>query len=94
MSENTESWHLDKRVPIALILTLALQTSAAVWWAASIQHRVGANEMAVQRLDAVVQIQRDASQSQAIQLGRIEEQIGGLRADIARLVSAIDRGNR
>ena len=94
MAEQTEQWHLDKRVPIALIFAIALQTGGALWWAASIQARVGANESAVQRLDAVVQIQRDASQSQAVQLGRIEEQIGGLRTDIARLVAAIERENR
>jgi hypothetical protein len=32
----TEPWHLDKRIPIALIVTIALQTAMAVWWAAAI----------------------------------------------------------
>lgn len=41
MAEPTpEPWHLDKRVPIALILTLAVQTGGMVWWAASISARV------------------------------------------------------
>lgn len=29
-------WHLDKRVPLALIVALIVQTSGAVWWAAGI----------------------------------------------------------
>lgn len=33
-------WHLDKRVPIALIVTIFLQSMAAVWWAASMQARM------------------------------------------------------
>lgn len=35
-----EHWHLDKRVPIALIVTLALQGSAGVWWASDANQRL------------------------------------------------------
>jgi hypothetical protein len=40
MSGTTEPWHLDKRVPIALILALVMQTAGMVWWAAGLTHRV------------------------------------------------------
>lgn len=33
-------WHLDKRFPIALILTIFLQSAAAIWWAATIDAEV------------------------------------------------------
>lgn len=33
-------WSLDKRVPLALIITLSLQTGGAVWWAANLSSRV------------------------------------------------------
>lgn len=33
-------WHLDKKVPIAFIFTLLLQTSFAVWWASSVNQRM------------------------------------------------------
>ena len=36
----------------------------------------------------------DASNVQAVQIGRIEEQIGGLRGDISRLVSALERSGQ
>jgi hypothetical protein len=36
----TGSWHLDKRVPVALIFTIAIQTGAIIWWAAGINARV------------------------------------------------------
>jgi len=31
---NGNSWHLDKRVPIALIAAILLQTGTAIWWVA------------------------------------------------------------
>lgn len=33
-------WHLDKRVPLALILALALQTGTFGFWLGSVQNRV------------------------------------------------------
>lgn len=33
-------WHLDKRVPIAIIFTIGLQTFAAAWWASNLTERV------------------------------------------------------
>ena len=33
-------WHLDRRVPIALIITIVMQTVGIVWWAASLSERV------------------------------------------------------
>lgn len=35
-----EPWHLDKRVPVALILAILLQTGSALWWAATVNARV------------------------------------------------------
>lgn len=37
-------WHLDKKVPIALIATLLLQTGGLVWWARGLDARVAALE--------------------------------------------------
>ena len=89
-----QQWHLDKRVPIALIVAIAIQSGGAIWWASSIQGRVLSNERSITRLDTSVEAQRDAAQLQAIQLGRIEEQITGLRSDIGRLVSALERSGQ
>ena len=34
------SWHLDKRVPIALIITMFLQMAAGIWWASQLNSDV------------------------------------------------------
>ena len=41
---NEEPWHFDKKVPIALIVTIVVQTVAVVWWASGIHHRVATVE--------------------------------------------------
>lgn len=40
-------WHLDKRVPLALILTVIVQTAVLGVWVGSIQQRVQQNEQAI-----------------------------------------------
>lgn len=35
-----DQWHLDKRVPITMILAIVAQTGAALWWASSTNQRV------------------------------------------------------
>ena len=36
----TTDWHLDKRLPIALMVILALEGGGFIWWAATIEARM------------------------------------------------------
>lgn len=38
--QQDKHWHLDKRVPLALIVTLVLQSGAFIWWAAKADSRL------------------------------------------------------
>jgi hypothetical protein len=71
MSGTTEPWHLDKRVPIALILALVMQTAGMVWWAAGLTHRVDqhAREIAALALEG---------RSYSAEAGRIREVLARL----------------
>jgi hypothetical protein len=41
MSESDDGrWHVDRRVPIATLGALLIQTAAVVWWASSLSERV------------------------------------------------------
>lgn len=44
-------WHLDKRVPIAFILTMMLQTAAIVWWASGLDAQQAALFNRVEKLE-------------------------------------------
>lgn len=82
MEQNNESWHLDKRVPLALIMTSLLQIVSIVWIAAQMNADIATNKENIQRLDVnVITLQREAN-AQAVQLGRIEEGISGMRRDM------------
>jgi hypothetical protein len=38
--QQDREWHLDKKVPLALIVTLLLQSGAFIWWAAKADNRI------------------------------------------------------
>ena len=47
MSQQDNQWHLDKKVPIALIVTLLLQGSVVMWWIGASSQRLDQNERQV-----------------------------------------------
>jgi len=91
---NEEPWHLDKRVPVALIFAIFAQTAGAIWWAANINSRVENNTALIDRVERQQDNMRTLAQTQAVQLGRIEEQLAALRGDIGRLVVVLERNQR
>lgn len=93
-----QDWHLDKRIPIALILTMAGQLAVVAWGAAVMFKDIEANREAnianaanIQTLDVRLRTSEAATGSQAVQLGRIEEAMRGLRNDTNRMLNIIER---
>lgn len=84
-----EDWHLDRKVPISLIIALAIQTGTAIWWASGMEHRVASTEGSVVRLKVEHdKIQSDVGdQSKAIavlveQLTSTNKSLEQLRMDV------------
>lgn len=71
----SEAWHLDKRVPIALILSLAVQTVGIVWWAASLSGRVEDHSRRIVTLEATDQRMANDAQKVAETLARLDERM-------------------
>lgn len=42
--DDDRQWHLDKKVPVAIILAIGLQTAGAIWWARGLDARISALE--------------------------------------------------
>lgn len=82
MGENGGKWHLDKRVPIAIILTIAFQTFTATWFAATAMARLANAEEWIKENKAVVQ-----------QLPVIQNDIGYIKSSMQRIEAKIDRSN-
>jgi hypothetical protein len=70
--DSREKWHLDKRVPIALMLGLFMQGAGAIWWAAQFEARFEASVRRIERLET--QRLADDAQTQILvqRLARIE----------------------
>lgn len=91
-SESTHKWHLDRRVPIALILGLAMQLAGGVWIASKFDSRL-------QRLedDRALQHERDEKQDREVREAnaRMERQAADsvlqLRTQIERMDGKLDR---
>ena len=86
-----QGWHLDKRVPVSIIIVLVLQLAGGAWVASEMRGDIGRNARDVERIDNQVDVMRSRANNQAVQLGRIEENIGAMRADVERLVNALTR---
>lgn len=86
-----EPWHLDRRVPLALIISIIIQSGAVIWWMSSLHTTVENNRISIERLDAVVDRIQTSANAQAVQLGRIEEGLLGIRNDIQRLTNSLER---
>lgn len=74
----TGPWHLDKRVPVALILVIVAQTFGWGWWAASISERVTSLEL-----------WRSDSKDAAARLAVLESQIADIKDILRRIESQL-----
>lgn len=72
-SNGDDKWHLQKGVPISLIIAIMLQTAGAAWWASGVSTRIDYLEHRAQIIDP--QIERTARLEErvnTIQLGIVE----------------------
>ena len=73
-------WHLDKRVPIALILAILIQTAGALTWAGAATERIN-------------QLERQATGGSDLgeRAARLEEQVAFTREQLERIEEKLDR---
>lgn len=79
--DETGQWHLDKRVPITLILTILVQSAGFVWFIGKMDSRILALEAA-----NIIQKERDDRQDRAS-----TDAVNMIRSDLRDLGQKIDR---
>jgi Tfp pilus assembly protein PilO len=87
-----EPWHFDRRIPIALILTLVMQSGLGVWWASSLSNDVTTMKSRQDKQENMIEGMRTTASQQAVQLGRIEENTRATAAAVERLLRQWDGG--
>jgi hypothetical protein len=80
----TESgWHLDKKVPIALIVAIITQSIAFGWWGAKLDARQEYLETRLIRAEANIERDAQASRNVSDRLIRVEEGVKAI-LDVVR----------
>jgi hypothetical protein len=74
MSNTSESWHLDKRVPITLIVAILVQSMAFVWAASQINFQVQDHERRITAAEMTDQRRERELYGFNDRLARLEEQ--------------------
>jgi len=85
MSNNSESWHLDKRVPITLILAILLQSMGFVWAASQINFQVQDHERRITAAEMTDQRRERELYGFNDRLARLEEQSKAQLATLQRI---------
>jgi len=86
MTNENESWHLSKSVPISFILAILMQTIALVWYVSNLDSNVEANTREIARHELRLMELEKLTQAQAVMLGRIDENINSIRKSVEAMM--------
>lgn len=70
---NEERWHLDKRVPVALVITIVIQTLGFVWFGAQLALRVTVIEDRQHKAELALESLTDSRATAGERLAVVEE---------------------
>lgn len=74
-----ESWHLSKSVPISFLVGILMQTVALVWYVSTLDSAIKQNARDLTKHETRIETLEKTVQSQAVALGRIDENIKAIR---------------
>jgi Tfp pilus assembly protein PilO len=86
----TESWHLNKSVPITLIIGLAIQAAGVIWMFSSMRSDIDNNQERLTKVETHIRQIETVAQAQAVQLGRIETRLDALMDQSDRILRALE----
>jgi len=78
MQEEGKGWHVGREIPLALVVTVLLQTFAAVWWASSISKIVDQQQNMIMRQQHDIDGLIVGAKERSILIARAEEQLKAL----------------
>ena len=82
-----DSWHLSKSVPVTLVLAIVAQTVALVWYISSLDSAVDTNSRDIIRNETRLESLETIVQSQAVTLGRMDENIKAIRESVEKMAN-------
>ena len=91
MREPKQEWHLSKSVPLAMIVTIALQTAGAVWWGATIQARTEEHARRLASVESVDADRESEMRDVADRLARLESNGAAQLATLNEIRNTLNR---
>jgi Tfp pilus assembly protein PilO len=84
-----EQWHLEKKVPIGIIVTIIVQTMILAYFLGDLSSQVTHNTKKITTLELVVS--PALQERNATNIQNIKEQLANLRVDISKMDDRIQR---
>lgn len=91
MAEEKQQWHLDKKVPVSIIVVIVLQIIAGAWSIATVTATLNETVRRVEVLEADRNANRLDSLRTSDRLARIEERLEGQNAILKRIERLLDK---
>lgn len=85
MPEAFKGWSIDHKIPVALILALALQGAAGIWWGSNISATLADHGRELERLKVAEVARMHDDRRVAGRLGRIEGGLDEMTRTLARI---------
>lgn len=80
-------WHVDKKVPLALIVTIIVQTGTIVWWARGVSSDLEVHRRAITKLENA----QSDNNAIATRISVVETELKSLNATAGRLERVLER---
>jgi Tfp pilus assembly protein PilO len=93
MTDRTETWKLDRHIPIAFLVGLLVQTGGIVWWASALSSRVESAVEVNVRQDAEIKAAEAALASQAVSTATAAAELRAVREGLTEVKDALAEQN-
>lgn len=90
-AEFEKHWHLDKRVPISLILTILLQTAAFVWVIAQLDEKLDDTVRRVDDVETAMSDRRTVVEQNSTNIAVINANLENMNRTLERIESKLDQ---
>tara|TARA_R110000772_G_scaffold21046_2_gene58214 strand:+ start:156 stop:434 length:279 start_codon:yes stop_codon:yes gene_type:complete len=91
VTSGDELWVMNKNISASLMFALIVQAAMIVWAISQMRADVDANYASIARISADVKAVETSSVTQAVQLGKIEENIKGIKESLERMLEVMEK---
>lgn len=82
--ETSNAWHLDKRIPLAFLLAIMIQTAGGAWFVSSLNEKVGRNTEINMEQNLDIKALDKAVSLQAVSDAQILERVDNLTKELEK----------